>query len=73
MMRVVYWRIRIEGFLIGDYLDRVERARADLRRWVESGELRHREDVRRGLESLPGALVDVLRGANTGTIIVLAD
>jgi NADPH-dependent curcumin reductase CurA len=73
MMRVVYWRIRIQGFLVGDYLDRVGQARNDLAAWTADGRLRQRADVRPGLAQLPGGLCDVLRGANSGTLIVTAD
>jgi NADPH-dependent curcumin reductase CurA len=73
MMRLVYWRIRLQGFLVGDFLAQVPAARADLRRWIESGRVQHREDVRHGLEALPVGLVDVLNGANAGTLIVLND
>ena len=61
MMRLVYWRIRLQGFLVGDFVGQVPAARAELRRWIESGRLRHREDVRHGLEALPAGLVDILK------------
>jgi NADPH-dependent curcumin reductase CurA len=73
MMRVVYWRIRMQGFLVGDYVADVPRARAQLRDWMDRGLLRHRTDVRHGFERLPEALVDIFRGSNTGTLIVTTD
>jgi len=73
MMRLVYGAIRMEGFVVGDYADRADEGRAQLRRWLDSGELKVRIDRRHGLLSLPQAFVDLFRGANEGTLLVEND
>jgi len=73
MMRIVYGAIRIEGFVVGDHEDRFDAARADLRRWHDSGALTVRVDQRHGLDQLPTALIDLFRGANDGALLVAND
>ena len=37
---------------------------------IEDGRLRHREDVREGLEQAPTALIDLYSGDNKGKLLV---
>lgn len=71
MMRLVYGSVRMQGFLLGDFEDKIPAARDQLWDWVNSGQLRHREDIRRGFESLPATFGDLSRGANNGTLLVV--
>ena len=63
-------RLRMEGFLVFDFAERYQQARADLREWIKSGELIVLQDEFHGLEEAPRALVDLLAGGNIGTRIV---
>ena len=63
-------RVRMEGFLVFDYADRYGEARAKMKGWVESGELKPVQDEFHGLEEAPHAFVDLLAGGNVGTRIV---
>ena len=63
-------RLRMEGFLVFDHLDRYAEARADLKGWMASGRLTPWVDEFRGLESAPRAFVDLLAGGNVGKRIV---
>jgi NADPH-dependent curcumin reductase CurA len=63
-------RIRMEGFLVFDYADRYDEARAELTGWIERGELVPRVTEYTGLESAPRAFVDLLAGETVGTTIV---
>ena len=63
-------RVRMEGFLLFDYVSRYEEARAQLRAWVDAGELVSLHDEVRGLENAPQAFIDLLAGGNVGTRIV---
>jgi NADPH-dependent curcumin reductase CurA len=69
-MQLLIRRARVEGFLVFDYVDRIDEALAELVPLVESGQLRYREDVREGLDSAPTALGDLFTGANDGKLIV---
>ncbi len=70
MMRVVYQRVRIQGFVLGDFPNEIERARTDLARWIVERKIVHRVDLREGFENLPAAFLDLFRGENEGTLLV---
>lgn len=70
MMKLVYGRVRMEGFVVGDFIDEVDEARAVLAAWWRNRKLHVRIDRREGIECLPGALVDLFSGANEGTLLV---
>jgi NADPH-dependent curcumin reductase CurA len=65
-------RLLLRGFIVSDFYhgDARERAIAELRGWVESGQLKVREDVLNGLEKLPEALIGLLAGDNVGKRMV---
>ena len=63
-------RARMEGFLVLDHLDRMVEAVEEMSGWLRSGRLAYREDVTNGLEAAPGALVRLLKGENTGKVLV---
>jgi NADPH-dependent curcumin reductase CurA len=69
-MNLLVRRSRMEGFVVFDYLPRTEEAMAELVPMVMDGTLRHREDIREGLESAPQALIDLYTGANAGKLMV---
>lgn len=73
MMKIVYGSIRIQGFVVGDHAEQFDVARDALRGWHDSGALTIRVDRRHGLGSLPAALIDLFRGANSGTLLVVND
>ncbi|MFD1611434.1 NADP-dependent oxidoreductase [Sphingomonas tabacisoli] len=70
MMKVVYWRVRIEGFVLGDFAKDADMARADLKRWRDEGQLVYRTDVRSGFEALPRTFLDLFSGNNDGALLV---
>ena len=69
-MNLLVRRSRMEGFVVFDYFSRTAEAMAELVPMVTDGTLRHREDIRDGLERAPEALVDLYTGANTGKLLV---
>jgi hypothetical protein len=67
---IVTKRLTLTGFVVMDFYDRREAALRELHAWVESGQLKVREDVMEGLDSLPAALVGLLAGDNVGKRMV---
>jgi hypothetical protein len=69
-MNLLVRRARMEGFVVFDYMSRTNEAMAELVPLVMEGKIRHREDVREGLEAAPAALVDLYSGDNSGKLLV---
>jgi NADPH-dependent curcumin reductase CurA len=63
-------RGRMEGFLILDYFDRLDAARAEIAGWLGEGKIKSSEHVVKGLENAPDALNLLFTGGNTGKVIV---
>ncbi len=67
---IVTKRLNLRGFIVSDFDDQRDAALARLKGWVDSGELKVREDVLEGLDVLPSALVGLLAGENVGKRMV---
>jgi NADPH-dependent curcumin reductase CurA len=67
---IVTRRLTLAGFVVTDFQDEHEAALAQLKSWVESGELKVAEDIIDGLEHLPDALIGLLAGENLGKRMV---
>jgi NADPH-dependent curcumin reductase CurA len=63
-------RLTVRGFIVSDFRDRWDDALVQLRRWVDAGRLKVVEDVVKGFESLPQALIGLLHGENRGKRMV---
>lgn len=63
-------RARVQGFVILDYLDRIQEAIADLGKWLAEGKLQYRVHVVEGLEKAPQALNMLFDGSNKGKLMV---
>ncbi len=66
LMKLVARRIRMQGFIVLDYLARAPEAIAALGEWVAAGELAWRDDVQEGFEHIPATLQRLFDGRNTG-------
>ena len=70
-MLVVGRRLTVRGFLVPDHQNRFPDFAAEVGAWVASGQLKHRETiVEGGVEAAAQAFIDLLRGANTGKMVV---
>ena len=59
-------RIRIEGFLVLDYMSRQDELLDDVLKWLSEGRIVYRVDVQDGLENAPATLLRLFSGANQG-------
>lgn len=68
---VLMHRLRVQGMLVSDFLDRLPEATADLARWKAEG-LIHQDLhlVEGGIEKAPEALDVILSGGNTGKVLL---
>ena len=63
-------RIRVQGFIVFDFIERYAEAYAALGGWVSSGEIKYKEDIVDGLENAPAAFIGLLQGQNFGKMLV---
>ena len=67
---VIVKRLRVEGFLVLDYIPRFLEAATQLGQWKMFGKIKDRETIVEGLEKTPDAINMLFTGANTGKLIV---
>jgi NADPH-dependent curcumin reductase CurA len=69
-----YWKeVTLRGMLVTSYFHLFPEWTRRASGWLRDGSLRTAETVVDGLEEAPGALLGVLRGANTGKMLVRLD
>jgi len=66
LMNLVVRRARMEGFIVLDYMGRMDEAVRELLGWVRAGEIVHEEDVQHGFENIPATLNRLFTGQNLG-------
>ncbi|XP_034827128.1 prostaglandin reductase 1-like [Maniola hyperantus] len=69
-LAIVSKQLKMEGFLAPRWRDRWSEAFADLSKWIKSGELKTREHVTEGFDSIYDAFIGMLNGENTGKAVV---
>lgn len=67
---VIAKRLRIQGFIVLDYMDRSEECMMQMAQWIGAGQLKYRVDIVDGLEAAPVALNKLFDGTNQGKLIV---
>lgn len=67
---LVFRRARMEGFIVLDYAARFPEAVAEMRGWIDSGQLKQQVTVVEGFKKLPSALIGLFEGMNTGKLMV---
>ena len=73
LIRLVLQRIRMEGFLMLDYMDRMQEAQEELAAWIEAGEIAFRSDIQTGFQNIPRTLLRLFRGENKGKQLLKND
>ncbi|MER5768250.1 NADP-dependent oxidoreductase [Streptomyces sp. NPDC001985] len=70
---VIGKRLRLQGLLVSDHFGLQPQFVRDVAGWIASGELKYDETVVEGIEHGYDAFVGLLRGENTGKMIVSLD
>jgi NADPH-dependent curcumin reductase CurA len=70
LSRLIQTRGRIEGFLVGDHWDLTSEYAGRAAEWLSAGQLVSRETFVDGIENAVDAFLGLLRGDNTGKMVV---
>ncbi|WP_082457185.1 NADP-dependent oxidoreductase [Sphingomonas sp. Leaf23] len=70
LMRVIAARIRIQGFIVSDYLGQIGDFQQGMGEIVASGNFQREETVVEGLEQMPDAFLGLFSGQNKGKMLV---
>ncbi|WP_367136878.1 MULTISPECIES: NADP-dependent oxidoreductase [Streptomyces] len=70
MVAIIGKRLRLQGVLVRDHAAMQPQFVQEVGGWVRSGELKYRETVVHGVEHALDAFLGMLRGENTGKMIV---
>ncbi|SDT81400.1 NADP-dependent oxidoreductase [Actinoplanes derwentensis] len=67
---VIGKEINMRGFIVGNHSHRMPEFVAETAAWLREGKITARETVVDGIENAPGAFLGLLRGDNTGKMVV---
>ena len=63
--------VTVRDLFVGDFVaDHQESFLREMGPWVAAGEVRYREDIRHGFETVPTAFIEMMRGDNFGKTLV---
>jgi hypothetical protein len=70
LANIIYGRISILGFVVFDFMQHMTAFQAEMAGWIRDGKIKHRETILQGIEEAPHAMVGLMRGENTGKMLV---
>ena len=70
MAHVLVKRLTIKGFLIFDHENEREPFETDMLKWLSEGKVKFKETIYSGIEKAPKSFIDLLKGKNTGKMLV---
>ena len=63
--------VKVQDLFVGDFVASYQDMfLKEVAGWVASGEVRYREDIRHGFETIPVAFGEMMRGGNFGKMLV---
>jgi len=63
-------RVRLQGFIVFDFVQRFPEAVHQLAQWVREGRIKYRSTIVKGLDKAPDALNMLFTGDNTGKLFI---
>lgn len=70
MPYIVGKRIKMQGFIVFDFIDMREQFITEMTQWVKDGRIKWEETVENGIENAPKAFLTLFSGGNTGKMLV---
>lgn len=69
---MVFKQLKMEGFVVSRWQSEWEKGIEQNLKWIKEGKLKYRETVTEGIENMPKAFIEMLRGKNFGKAVVVA-
>jgi NADPH-dependent curcumin reductase CurA len=73
MAYIVGKRIKMQGFIVSDFIDMRDQFFAEMGQWVKEGRVKWEETVENGVDRAPQAFLNLFTGANNGKMLVKLD
>jgi hypothetical protein len=73
MAYIVGKRIKMQGFIVTDFLDMRQQFLTEMTQWVSEGRVKWEETVENGVANAPKAFLNLFTGGNTGKMLVKLD
>lgn len=70
LVQVIGKQLTLQGFLVSAHQNLVPEFHQKMTAWLTSGDISWDQTLREGLDEAPQALIDLMRGANTGKMAV---
>lgn len=70
MALIISKRLKVQGFIATDHYSKVKEMVSLFTQWHNSGKLKYRVEIVRGLESAPTAINKLFDGSNTGKLMI---
>ena len=70
LARLIGNRLRMQGFIVSDYMDRAGEFYRDMGALLAAGKLKGEETIHDGLDATPDAFLGLFSGGNTGKMLV---
>ncbi len=67
---VLVKQLKVEGFIVFRWQNRYQEGIVQMAQWLREGKLKHREEIVEGFENTVKAFIGMLKGANTGKMLV---
>ena len=67
---VVAKQLTMQGFLVGNYFDKMPQFQADMGKWIAEGRIKWKETILEGIDKAPEAFMGLFSGNNFGKMIV---
>ena len=73
MPYIVGKRIKMQGFIVFDFIDMREQFITEMSQWVKDGHIKWQETIENGIENAPKAFLTLFSGGNAGKMLVKLD
>lgn len=70
LFMLVSKRLKLQGFIVGDRAHLKDQFFAEVGSWLRDSKINYRETVVEGLRNAPDAFLGLMRGENTGKMLV---